>query len=73
MRDSERWFHLCQLASVEQDRAKALALFQEMGRLLDEEGARLSQKRGDMAEPPVLPQNKGRARQKTKSAEDGSN
>jgi hypothetical protein len=41
----ERWFQLAQLAAVEQDHEKLIALTQEINRLLDGKEARLKQKR----------------------------
>jgi hypothetical protein len=41
----ERWFQLAQLAAVEQDPEKLIALVQEINRLLDEKEARLNQRR----------------------------
>jgi hypothetical protein len=41
----ERWFQLAQLAAVEQDPEKLIALTQEIIRLLDEKEQRLNQKR----------------------------
>jgi hypothetical protein len=40
----ERWFQLAQLAAVEQDPEKLIALVQEINRLLDEKEKRLNQK-----------------------------
>jgi hypothetical protein len=41
----ERWFQLAQLAAVEQDPEKLIALVQEINRLLDEKEERLNQRR----------------------------
>jgi len=41
---TERWYVLCQLASVEQDSDKLIALIKEINRLLDEKEQRLKQK-----------------------------
>ena len=38
---TERWYVLCQLASVEQDSDKLIALIKEINRLLDEKEQRL--------------------------------
>jgi hypothetical protein len=47
---SERWFELCQLAAVEQDPAKLLALVTEINTLLEEKEARLKrQQQNDSA------------------------
>jgi hypothetical protein len=43
----ERSFQLCQLAAVEQDPAKHLALVTEIDRMLEEEEERLKRKRRD--------------------------
>jgi hypothetical protein len=40
----ERWFQLAQLAAVEQDHEKLIALTQEINRLLDGKEERLKQK-----------------------------
>ena len=49
----ERSFQLCQLAAVEQDPAKYLALVTEINRMLEENEERLKRKRRDAvaAEP----------------------
>jgi hypothetical protein len=49
----ERWFQLAQLAAVEQDPEKLIALVQEINRLLDEKEKRLNQKRSDAG--PIQP------------------
>jgi len=41
----ERWFQLAQLAAVEQDHDKLIAITQEINRLLDGKEERLKQKR----------------------------
>ena len=41
----ERWFQLAQLAAVEQDPDKLIALVQEINRLLEEKEQRLHQRR----------------------------
>lgn len=41
----ERWYQLCQLASVEQDPVKLLTLTQEINQLLEEREERINQKR----------------------------
>jgi len=44
----ERWFQLCQLAAVEYDSQKLLALVEEINRLLEQKQARLdSSRRGE--------------------------
>ena len=45
MRNKERWQELCELAAVEQDSEKLLALVQEINRLLDDKRNRLLNKR----------------------------
>ena len=46
---TERWFQLCQQASVEQDPDKLLALIKEINDLLDAKESRLQKKRQDDA------------------------
>jgi hypothetical protein len=41
----ERWFQLAQLAAVERDPAKLLALTEEINRLLEEREERIMQRR----------------------------
>jgi hypothetical protein len=41
----ERWYQLCQLAAVEQDPVKLLALAEEINQLLEEREERIKQKR----------------------------
>ena len=45
----ERWFHLCQLASIEQDSEKLLVLIREINRLLEEKEERLKERRSGSA------------------------
>jgi hypothetical protein len=47
----ERWLKLAELAAVEQDPEKLVALTQEIVRLLDEKEERLKQRRGDPVKP----------------------
>ena len=42
---NERWFQLCQLASIEKDPAKLLLLVTEINRILEEKEERLKQRR----------------------------
>jgi hypothetical protein len=42
-RNKERWMELCELAAVEQDSKKLIALTQEINRLLSEKQDRLDQ------------------------------
>ena len=49
----ERWYQLAQLAAVEQDPAKLVALAQEITRLLEEKEDRLKQRRSGAG--PVKP------------------
>jgi hypothetical protein len=51
MRNKERWQELCELAAVEQDSEKLLALVQEINRLLDEKRNRLLNKPSGATEP----------------------
>jgi hypothetical protein len=41
----ERWFQLCQLASVEQDSERLIKLAEEIAKLLEEREERLKEKR----------------------------
>lgn len=41
----ERWLELCELAAIEQDRDKLLALMREINRLLEEKEQRLKAKK----------------------------
>ena len=41
----ERWYQLCQLAAVEQDPERLVALAQEISRLLEEKEESIKQKR----------------------------
>ncbi len=45
----ERWMELCELAAVEQDADKLLALVSEINRLLEEKERRLQQSRNPQA------------------------
>ena len=51
----ERWFQLAQLAAVEQDPKKLLALTQEINRLLEEKEDRLKQSRSGGPVKPYKP------------------
>ena len=42
---TERWFHLCQQAAVEQDPDKLLALIQEINDILEDQERRLLRER----------------------------
>jgi len=48
---TERWFHLCQFASVEQDSDKLIALIKEINRILDEKERRLREESSDRLTP----------------------
>ena len=50
MRNKERWQELCELAAVEQDSEKLLALVQEINRLLDDKRNRLLNKQSGATE-----------------------
>ena len=50
MRNKERWQELCELAAVEQDSEKLLALVQEINRLLEDKRNRLLNKQSGASE-----------------------
>jgi hypothetical protein len=50
MRNKERWQELCELAAVEQDSEKLLALVQEINQLLEDKRNRLLNKQSGASE-----------------------
>jgi hypothetical protein len=72
----ERWFQLCQLAAVEEDPAKLLALVTEINRLLDARDAERNKSLGRQNQAwyrtPVSDKHQGEARQPYRSREQSS-
>ncbi len=72
-RTKERWFQLCQLAAVEQDRKKLMALIREISSLLEAKEAKLRNNRSGQSqkwnELPESDLHQDRARQPYRSRE----
>src|SRR5882724_6647159 len=75
-RTKERWFRLCQLAAVEQDSEKLMALIREIGSLLEAKETKLSDSRSGQSqkwkEPPESDKHQDIARQPYRSREHGA-
>jgi len=74
-RTKERWFQLCQLAAVEQDSEKLMALITEIGSLLEAKETKLRENRSGQsqkwAEPSESDKHQDIARQPYRSREHG--